>query len=200
MLRAFYVILLRLHPKFFRHQFADEMLWIFDQSATTRREFSLFADALRSLATQWMFRSDSEQEPKLAGIAAPGADRVPVFYVSGSELPPPGALLNGLILAVGVFSLAGFALAHSGGHGRVYTYYSNDFHEGLPPRAAIPHRDSGQRCRPRSKRRVLPSQPASRQPATLEVIRRAKPLHLDQWPNLPRMQGTCPLPETPPSA
>jgi len=132
MLRAIYVILLRLHPRFFRQQFAEEMLWIFDESANTRREFSLFADALRSLATQWMFRSDFDQEPQLAGIAAPGADRVPVFYVSGSELPPPGALLNGLVLAVGVFSLAGFALAHSGGGGRIYTYYSNDFHEGPP--------------------------------------------------------------------
>lgn len=131
MLRALYIVLLRLHPPNFREQFAGEMLWIFDQTASSRSR-ALFADALRSLVTQWMFRGDFDEQPSFAGMGGPSPDRVPAFYTSGSDIPPPGALLNGLILSVVVFGLACFALAHSGGHPQVFTYYGSEFHAGPP--------------------------------------------------------------------
>jgi len=56
MIRWLYRWLLWLHPPAFRRQFADEMLWIFDEESShglTR----LFADGLVSLARQWLVRS-----------------------------------------------------------------------------------------------------------------------------------------------
>src|SRR5579863_10254627 len=128
MLRAIYIVLLRLHPRRFRQEFADEMLWIFDQAASQRAATALLADALGSLATQWMFRSEFDG-PAMAG---PAVDRVPVFYTAGSDMPPPGALLNGVIGSVVLFAAASFALAHSGGRPQVSTYYGSDFHAGPP--------------------------------------------------------------------
>jgi len=62
MIRTLYRSLLWLHPPFFRRQFGDEMLWIFDQSAasqdhSTQGTRALFLDGLASLARQWMLRS-----------------------------------------------------------------------------------------------------------------------------------------------
>jgi hypothetical protein len=56
MSRTFYRLLLRLHPPAFRRQFADEMLWIFDQAAGAAAVW-LLCDAFVSLARQWLLRS-----------------------------------------------------------------------------------------------------------------------------------------------
>jgi Ca2+-binding EF-hand superfamily protein len=132
MLRAIYVAVLRLHPRFFREKFADEMLWIFDQCAGTERATALIRDAVRSLVTQWIFRSEPGDEARLADAAGSGTDRVPSFYTSESEIPPPGALVNGLIGSTIVFGLAAYAVAHGGGRAAIFTYYGGDFHAGPP--------------------------------------------------------------------
>jgi Ca2+-binding EF-hand superfamily protein len=132
-IRAIYILLLRLHPGWFRRAFAEEMLWIFDQAQGTVGAMALVGDAVRSLATQWMFRSEVGDEP-----VAAMADRIPSFYTSESEIPPPAALMNGLVGAFVVFGLASFALMHSGGNGRLYTYSSNQFHEGAPGNGGDP--------------------------------------------------------------
>ena len=51
--------LLRLHPAGFRRQFADERLWIFDESSGVAGAAPLLADAAASLARQWLLRSGS---------------------------------------------------------------------------------------------------------------------------------------------
>jgi hypothetical protein len=56
MKRSLYRCLLWLHPPAFRQRFAEEMLWIFDETAKpggTR----LLADGLVSLLRQWVARS-----------------------------------------------------------------------------------------------------------------------------------------------
>jgi hypothetical protein len=58
MTRALYCFLLFLHPSHFRERFADEMLSIFEEIFTTRERAFLFFDALRSLAFQWLFRTN----------------------------------------------------------------------------------------------------------------------------------------------
>lgn len=55
--RSLYRCLLRLHPPSFREQFADEMLWIFDETAEREGILRLLGDALLSLARQWFVRS-----------------------------------------------------------------------------------------------------------------------------------------------
>jgi len=57
MVRSLYRCLVRLHPAPFRLQFAEEMLWIFDEAADTRGTASLFLDASVSVARQWLLRS-----------------------------------------------------------------------------------------------------------------------------------------------
>ena len=49
--------LLWLQPPAFRRQFADEMLWIFDETQGTRAVTLLLSDVLISLARQWLLRS-----------------------------------------------------------------------------------------------------------------------------------------------
>jgi Ca2+-binding EF-hand superfamily protein len=136
-IRAIYILLLRLHPRRFRREFAEEMLWIFDQARGMVEGMALVGDAMRSLATQWMFRSEFGDQPVVA-MAGPAADRVPSFYTSESEIPPPAALVNGLLGAFVVFGMASFALMHSGGNGRLTTYSSNQFHEGAPGNGGDP--------------------------------------------------------------
>jgi hypothetical protein len=53
-MRALYRCLLWLHPPAFRRQFAEEMLWIFDESGESG---PLLLDGLVSLARQWLLRS-----------------------------------------------------------------------------------------------------------------------------------------------
>ena len=55
MKRAFYKCLLWLHPAGFRDRFADEMLWIFDE--TEGQGLRPFTDVLFSLLRQWTFDS-----------------------------------------------------------------------------------------------------------------------------------------------
>jgi len=57
MTRTFYRSLLWLHPPRFRERYAEEMEWIFDETATTWEKAFLFYDGLVSLARQWVVRS-----------------------------------------------------------------------------------------------------------------------------------------------
>ena len=57
MIRMLYRVLLWLHPPAFRRQFADEMLWICEETRGAAAVWMLFADALVSLARQWVLRA-----------------------------------------------------------------------------------------------------------------------------------------------
>jgi hypothetical protein len=53
MIRSLYRSMLRLHPPGFRQQYAEEMLWIYDETAGAGAA-SLLADGFFSLVRQWM--------------------------------------------------------------------------------------------------------------------------------------------------
>lgn len=57
MTRILYRSLLELHPREFRDEFAEEMLWIFDQAGQSLGVLPLFADVFQSLWRQWLVRS-----------------------------------------------------------------------------------------------------------------------------------------------
>jgi hypothetical protein len=57
MTRALYIGLLRLHPSPFRRQFADEMLWIFDEAKGSEGAWVLLLDLVVSVSRQWLLRS-----------------------------------------------------------------------------------------------------------------------------------------------
>jgi len=54
MRRAMYGALLALHPSGFRRQFADEMLWVFDQADGDGEASGFCADVARSLLRHWL--------------------------------------------------------------------------------------------------------------------------------------------------
>ncbi len=57
MTRSFYRSLLWLHPSRFRERFAEEMLWIFDETQATCGRAFLCYDGINSLARQWVLRT-----------------------------------------------------------------------------------------------------------------------------------------------
>jgi hypothetical protein len=84
MLRFAYNWILRLHPRRFRRCFADEMLWIFDQSQGIPGAVKLLQDGFFSLVRQWTLRSDYWEEEDSARTAL-SLDGVPLFrYVESS--------------------------------------------------------------------------------------------------------------------
>jgi hypothetical protein len=54
MRRATYRVLLALHPREFRRQFGDEMLWVFDQAARDGEASGFCLDVGRSLLRHWL--------------------------------------------------------------------------------------------------------------------------------------------------
>lgn len=50
--RRIYQLLLRMHPRAFRERFADEMLWLFDETLGDAGLFKLYTDAAYSLVKQ----------------------------------------------------------------------------------------------------------------------------------------------------
>lgn len=69
--RSLYRCLLRLHPPSFQVQFADEMMWIFDETAERQGALKLLGDALFSLVRQWIVRYALQKW--LTGDFAPAA-------------------------------------------------------------------------------------------------------------------------------
>ena len=54
MTRTLYRWLIYLHPPAFRLRFAQELLWIFDESSDASGAMPLFYDAAISLLRQWL--------------------------------------------------------------------------------------------------------------------------------------------------
>lgn len=113
MIRMLYRVLLWFHPPAFRRAFAGEMLWIFDETSGAPALWLLFADALLSLARQWLLRSGAW---KLALACAGGLVQVTLgglvfvlfrqFNGTGHRLPEPRfsseEMMRLIYLAVGV--------------------------------------------------------------------------------------------------
>ena len=77
MTRSLYRSLLWLHPPAFRAQFAEEMLWIYDETAAAG-VIPLFTDGFVSLARQWLFNSATLT---LAAAGFGGAVHMALFLV-----------------------------------------------------------------------------------------------------------------------
>src|SRR5574341_306951 len=100
-MRRLYVWLLRLHPPWFRHRFAEEMLLIFDQATGLAAKPGLLLDGAVSLVRQWLLRSEYWHEP--APRARHAADGVPLFFFVENSTPRVPTLLHGGIVSVALF-------------------------------------------------------------------------------------------------
>jgi D-alanyl-D-alanine carboxypeptidase len=61
--RAAYQCVVKLHPRVFREQFGEEMMWIFEEAAETHGPLRLLEDGVISLLRQWILR------PRPSGVA-----------------------------------------------------------------------------------------------------------------------------------
>lgn len=82
MVRLVYRGLVRLHPRPFRERAGAEMLWIFDEAASSWGAGALLYDAVLSLFRQWLVRSEV-----WIWIVASIAGFVPLIIAFGSFLP-----------------------------------------------------------------------------------------------------------------
>ena len=89
--RFLYRLLLGCHPPSFQRRFADEMLWIFDETAGRLGSWQLLADGFVSLLRQWVLRSGAVWKiPLIAagGLLAPllGLSLLPIVRLASSNI------------------------------------------------------------------------------------------------------------------
>jgi hypothetical protein len=101
MLRWLYIQLIWLHPAPFRWRFGDDMLDDFDR-APHRAKWRYFADAVASLARQWLLRPEFRrpESPAPTAEALLGTVAVPLFQTIETYKPRPAALLHGGLLTI----------------------------------------------------------------------------------------------------
>ncbi|MBS1799707.1 MAG: hypothetical protein JSS95_07775 [Acidobacteria bacterium] len=68
LLRPLYRVILCLHPSGFRAEFADEMLWIFDEESQNGHALPLLWDGVRSIVVQNTFRPETAHAEAVGGI------------------------------------------------------------------------------------------------------------------------------------
>jgi hypothetical protein len=100
MIRSVYRALIQLHPRYFRDRFEEEML---REKPTLR----LVGDAFFSLLRQWTVRPQFWEESP-----TPATSGAPQFYMLRDSRPATGALVQGGILSVILFTLIGLGLSH----------------------------------------------------------------------------------------
>ena len=101
MLRWLYIQLIWLHPAPFRWRFGDDMLDDFDR-APSRAKLRYLADAVASLARQWLLRPEFRRPDETAATAQASlaAAGVPLFQTFETYKPGTAALLHGGLLAI----------------------------------------------------------------------------------------------------
>lgn len=120
MLRWLYIQLIWLHPAPFRWRFGDDMLDDFDRTALPARP-RYFADAVASLARQWLLRPEFRPESMpVAADASLETWGVPLFQTIESYKPHPAALVEGGLLAILSISLAVVLIGKAGGGARPF--------------------------------------------------------------------------------
>jgi hypothetical protein len=88
------------------------MLAIFDQQKGSLAAARLVADALLSLLRQWALRPEFWEEP----ITQPALDRVPVFRAIEGFMPRAGALIDGALASVVVFTAVCLVMEYTWNH------------------------------------------------------------------------------------
>jgi hypothetical protein len=120
MLRWLYIQLIWLHPAPFRWRFGDDMLDDFDRSAL-RAKPRYFADAVASLARQWLLRPDFRGgSTPVAADASPVTWGVPLFQTIETYKPRPAAVVQGGLLAILSMSLAVQFIGNGDGVARLF--------------------------------------------------------------------------------
>jgi len=121
MLRWLYIQLIWLHPAPFRWRFGDDMLDIFER-APQRARLRYLADAVASLARQWLLRPEFRHPEAPAATAEASLEPagVPLFQTIEPYKPHPAALAHGGLLAMLSILLAVVLIGKGGGAARPF--------------------------------------------------------------------------------
>ncbi len=119
MLRWLYIQLIWLHPAPFRWRFGDDMLDDFDR-APHRARLRYLADAMASLARQWLLRPEFHHPEAPAATANTLTLGVPLFQTIETYRPRPAALFQGGLLAILSISTAVILIGKAGGIARPF--------------------------------------------------------------------------------
>jgi len=122
--------MVRLHPRVFREQFGEEMMWIFEEATETHGAFRLLGDGILSLARQWVFRPRSLEVPVTAGAVS--TSREPAWFAWEHINASPSRLPAARWLQGGLMSMALFA--------GVWLAAAQVARKAHFPRAALRHR------------------------------------------------------------
>ena len=141
---AIYRALIRLHPADFRERFGAEMMSIFEASSAARPR--LIADAVLSLARQWLLRADYRTEP------VPAADGTMFLVLPEEPALQPHLWMAGFALAIICFRVAGFLISHGGSGGGITVGSNNSSGSGLRIHADARRRQTGYRHRREPRR------------------------------------------------
>jgi hypothetical protein len=133
MLRWLYIQFIWLHPAPFRWRFGDDMLDDFDR-APNRAKLRYLADAVVSIARQWLFRPEFRHPQASAAMSRtlPGAVGVPLFQTIEAYKPRPAALFHGGLLAI-LSIYAAVAVIGKGGDARPFLIGAASSRPGLVP-------------------------------------------------------------------
>ena len=134
MLRWLYIQFIWLHPAPFRWRFGDDMLDDFDR-ARLRDKPRYFADAVVSLARQWLLRPEFRRPDATAAAAEASlvAAGVPLFQTIETYKPRPAALLHGGLLAILSIVAAVMLIGKAGGVSTPFLIGVHSSRPGLLP-------------------------------------------------------------------
>ena len=121
MLRRLYIQIIWLHPAPFRWRFGDDMLDDFDRAAN-RARLRYLADAVVSLARQWLLRPEF-RHPEAVPVTAealPATADVPVFQTIEDYRPGPAVFLHGGLLSLLWIAVSLALIAMGGGIARPF--------------------------------------------------------------------------------
>jgi len=134
MLRWLYIQLIWLHPAPFRWRFGDDMLDDFD-CAPQRARLRYLADAVVSLARQWLLRPEFRHPDTPTGTAETLMQPVgaPLFQTIETYKPRPAALVHGGLLAMLWILVSLFLIAKGVGVARPFLIGVHSSRPGLLP-------------------------------------------------------------------
>src|ERR1043166_587043 len=114
--RMAYRCLVRLHPRAFREEFGEEMLWIFEEAEMTHGATRLLTDGLVSLIRQWIVRPHGSRVKmrELSAVTSAGSDVFAWDHIGVPDARLPFTyLVRGALISLAMFAAVWLAASQA---------------------------------------------------------------------------------------